>query len=141
MRLVKIQCLGNVGWDDAIVPPSFIDAVQLDCQQNRDAVLVELAGQSIHGGSAPAVSQQNDSGTFLFFIRELTITISVQPLQDLSVRLSCVTILKDHCVDSRILPRESFDDLHLNVAIVITANETSDKPDDDNRRGDEFIGG
>lgn len=65
-RLVKILCPGDVCWKYTVAAPSFIDTVDLDRQQNRNPLAIQLTGELVDGGSAPAVPEQNDARMLAF---------------------------------------------------------------------------
>src|SRR5215469_15481120 len=85
--LIKIHRLLNVRRNDAIVAGPFIDAVQLNGHQYRNAALIELIRELDHSRSTPAVSQQNDASILFLSGGELTIAVRIQPAHNLLVRL------------------------------------------------------
>lgn len=65
-RLVKVLRAGNIRRNDAIVPPSFINAVDLDHEQDWNPAVFQFAGQLVGRGSSPAMSEKDDAGLLPF---------------------------------------------------------------------------
>ena len=66
--LIEVCRLRYVGRDDRIVLANFRDAVHLDCEQNRNPLLIEFSRQENGLRTTPTMSVKNDAGA-LFLIR------------------------------------------------------------------------
>jgi len=69
IELIKIDGLGDVGRDHRVIFADFGDAIDLDSEDHRYAVLFELTGEFDGFRGAPTVSKNNDAGVLLFLGR------------------------------------------------------------------------
>jgi len=129
-RLVEILRPGNIRRNDAIVAPSFIDAVDLDREQDRNSAAIQFAGELIDGGSSPAVAEENDARILLLFVRETAIFICVEPMQDLFQCLRSSSVFKYDCVRAwTSLLFQMLNDANFRVTVIVVPHEAAKKTD------------
>ena len=68
IRLVEIYRLPYIGGNKVIVLPDLGDAVDLNGEENRDAILLEFPRQRDCLRSTPAVSEDDNAGVLFFFL-------------------------------------------------------------------------
>ena len=113
IRLVKIDGLTHIRGNYGVVLSDFGDAVDLNGQENWNAILFKLARQHDSFRSAPAMSEDDDAGILFFSRRKRAIVVSVQTAQDFLVGLVAVTIFESLNVYARgILLAEMRHQLH-----------------------------
>ena len=135
VRLVKIGGLFDVGGDERIVFADFGDAVDLNGEEHRDAVGLQLAGESDRFGAAPAVAVDDDAGALFFFGREFAVVVGVEKTQNFLVGLFAAMVFKNFHVNlRRVFLAEALGELDAAVDGIVVADETADEADDDRRR-------
>ena len=69
MRLIEIDGLGHVGWNDCVVLANLRNAIHLDGKEHGDTVFFQFFGQRDGFRAAPAHSVNDDAGAVLLFER------------------------------------------------------------------------
>ena len=124
LTLIKINCLGDVSRNDGIVLPVFAHAVYLDCQRNRNAIVLQLPGKIDNGGSAPAMAEQYDWRPPCFVRR----TNAVQPIQGRNAGLFSLAVCEklNPCA-ATICFLQTPGKLNFRMANVVFMYETADE--------------
>jgi len=69
MRLIEIDRLGHVGWNDRVVLVNLRNAIHLDGKEHGDTVFFQFFGQRDGFRAAPAHSVNDDAGAVLLLNR------------------------------------------------------------------------
>jgi hypothetical protein len=136
VKLVEIHRLGDVRRNYRIVLAEFGDTIDLDREEDWDAVLSKLARELDRLRGAPTVAEDNDAGVLLLLGRQIAVAIDVQETKHFLQRGFAMVIFESLSEDSgREFFFQAVDELYFHVYAIIVAHESAYETDHDDRRG------
>jgi len=140
--LVEIDGAGDVVGDYRVILAVLFDAIDLNGQEDRNAVFAKLIGERHYGGGAPTVSVQDDSGAAFFLIgeragqafRQRVFDGVAEAMQDFLVGVFEAAILEDGEVGVRRVGRPQTLGNYEFVAILFVGDFSAHEADDDGLR-------
>src|SRR5579864_6815838 len=133
--LIEVRCLRNICRNHTAVPQSPINTVDLNRQQNGNAYPLQILGEPQNRRSAPAVTEENDARSLLLLRREMPISISIQPSEDLLSSRRRSSVLIHRCMEPwNGLLGQPLNDLHLWMPAVVILHKSTDETDHNSYR-------
>jgi len=130
--LIEINCPGHVCGDNVVVLPEFSDAIDLNREQDRNSIFLQLPGQRYYRRGTPTVSIKDDTRLSLLGIGEGAGAIAIQPLENRQVSFFLAPIFEDSDLDSPTVSRTKFlRQLNFRMTTVVVMNEATYEPDYD----------